>query len=270
MARADGGGPGGFFEELKRRKVVRAVVAYAAIAFLAMQAAELVVPGLGLPEWAFQAVVVVALLGLFEASGDTAALRVDRDEIVARFGHQAIGFPLDMHLFLREFDEALEWVERLPEGLGTQDGPIPSAGLRVMVHGLLGNQDAARREAESALAFLDQVEGRLRPSEWHGHRALALATLGKRNEALAEADRSVEILGPDRWIGPGARKRLMFVHMILGDLDEAIDQLDFLLDAEYSASETVGRTRVDPRYDALRGHSRFERLIAERTLGDPS
>ena len=64
MARADGGGPGGFFEELKRRRVVRAVVAYSAIAFLVMQAAELVVPGLGLPDWTFRVVVVVAVLGL--------------------------------------------------------------------------------------------------------------------------------------------------------------------------------------------------------------
>lgn len=64
MARAEGRGPGGFFEELKRRRVVRAVVAYAAIAFLVMQGAELVVPGLGLPEWTFRVVVVVAVLGI--------------------------------------------------------------------------------------------------------------------------------------------------------------------------------------------------------------
>jgi TolB-like protein/Tfp pilus assembly protein PilF len=64
MSAASDGGPGGFFEELKRRRVVRAVAWYAAIAFLVMQAAELVVPGLGLPEWTFRAVVVVAVLGI--------------------------------------------------------------------------------------------------------------------------------------------------------------------------------------------------------------
>jgi adenylate cyclase len=54
----------GLLRELKRRKVVRVTLAYAAGAFVAVQAAQLYFPALGLPDWAFRAVAVLSLLGL--------------------------------------------------------------------------------------------------------------------------------------------------------------------------------------------------------------
>jgi adenylate cyclase len=50
--------------ELKRRKVVRAALVYAATAFVVLQAADLLASGLKLPGWFFPAVTVLALLGL--------------------------------------------------------------------------------------------------------------------------------------------------------------------------------------------------------------
>jgi TolB-like protein len=50
--------------ELKRRKVVRVAVVYAATAFVVLQAADLILPRLGVPDWAMSLLVVLALLGL--------------------------------------------------------------------------------------------------------------------------------------------------------------------------------------------------------------
>ena len=52
-----------FWAELKRRKVVRVAVVYAATAFVVLQAADLLAKGLGLPEWAFPTVTVLLILG---------------------------------------------------------------------------------------------------------------------------------------------------------------------------------------------------------------
>jgi TolB-like protein len=52
-----------FLHEVKRRKVVRVAVVYAATAFVVLQAADLILPRLGVPEWAMSLVVVLALLG---------------------------------------------------------------------------------------------------------------------------------------------------------------------------------------------------------------
>jgi TolB-like protein len=51
------------FEELKRRRVFRVAVVYAATAFVVLQAAELLASGLGLPDWLFPVITVVVTLG---------------------------------------------------------------------------------------------------------------------------------------------------------------------------------------------------------------
>jgi TolB-like protein len=52
-----------FFAELKRRKVFRVAVVYAATAFVILQAADIMLPRLAVPEWALTLVVVLTVLG---------------------------------------------------------------------------------------------------------------------------------------------------------------------------------------------------------------
>jgi Tol biopolymer transport system component len=51
------------FEELKRRKVFRVAVVYAATGFVVLQAADLLATGLALPTWIFAALTVITVLG---------------------------------------------------------------------------------------------------------------------------------------------------------------------------------------------------------------
>ena len=51
------------FGELKRRKVLRVALAYAVVALAVMEAADLILPVLYLPEWAYRLIVIVAVLG---------------------------------------------------------------------------------------------------------------------------------------------------------------------------------------------------------------
>ena len=53
-----------FFAELKRRKVIRAILTYVIVAWLVMQIAETVFEPLGLPPWTLTLVIALALLGL--------------------------------------------------------------------------------------------------------------------------------------------------------------------------------------------------------------
>jgi TolB-like protein len=54
---------GRFVAELRRRHVGRVALAYAAVAFVVLQAAEIVLPAFDLPEWGLRVVVVFAFLG---------------------------------------------------------------------------------------------------------------------------------------------------------------------------------------------------------------
>jgi hypothetical protein len=52
-----------FLAELKRRKVFRVAVVYVATAFLVLQAADIMLPRLGVPDWALSFLVVLVVLG---------------------------------------------------------------------------------------------------------------------------------------------------------------------------------------------------------------
>jgi adenylate cyclase len=52
-----------FFEDLKRRKVLPAALAYAAIGWLLLQAASIILPALLLPQWTLRLLVVLVLIG---------------------------------------------------------------------------------------------------------------------------------------------------------------------------------------------------------------
>jgi hypothetical protein len=61
--------PAGFWEELRRRKVIRVAVVYAVIAWAAVEAASVLFPSLLLPEWSLRLLVVMALIGFPVAVG---------------------------------------------------------------------------------------------------------------------------------------------------------------------------------------------------------
>jgi TolB-like protein len=52
-----------FWSELKRRKVVRVAIVYAATAFAVLQAADIMLPRMGIPDWGISLVVALAVLG---------------------------------------------------------------------------------------------------------------------------------------------------------------------------------------------------------------
>ena len=53
-----------FVAELRRRRVVRVVVIYAAVMFALLQAADIMLPALGLPDSVMRLLVITALVGL--------------------------------------------------------------------------------------------------------------------------------------------------------------------------------------------------------------
>ena len=56
-------GLGGFFQELKRRKVTRVITVYAAAAFVILELMSIVVEPLRLPDWTLTMVIVLLVIG---------------------------------------------------------------------------------------------------------------------------------------------------------------------------------------------------------------
>jgi hypothetical protein len=64
----------------------------------------------------------------------------------------------------------------------------------------------------------------------------------------------------DAYSGAYNQHELARVYAILGDAEKALDQLEALLATPYFLSPDW--LRIDPTYAFLRGHPRFERLVA--------
>ncbi len=52
-----------FWQELKRRKVIKVIAMYAATAFIIMEAGEIMLPRLGLPDWTVTFIIILLIIG---------------------------------------------------------------------------------------------------------------------------------------------------------------------------------------------------------------
>ncbi len=52
-------------------------------------------------------------------------------------------------------------------------------------------------------------------------------------------------------------------YTVVGEYEEALDQLEFLMSIAAGEVATVALLRLDPKWDPLREHPRFKRLVEE-------
>jgi tetratricopeptide (TPR) repeat protein len=138
------------------------------------------------------------------------------------------------------------------------------------VYRMIGKADSARFYFETARTHADSVlQGRLDEPELsvyaatlHHQLGLALAGLGEHELAIEEGLAAVEALpvDADESFGPDQVVALARIYTMVGEPDLAIDALEALLDVGL----TINRTdlRIHPWWDPLRGHPRFDGLLA--------
>jgi tetratricopeptide (TPR) repeat protein len=116
--------------------------------------------------------------------------------------------------------------------------------------------EEARRVVEADLAqWPDDVKAMMMS-------ALIHAALGRKEDALREGRRAVELLpiSKDAYDGPILATNLAAIYAQVGERDLALDQLATL--AEVPNGPTPGTLRVEPEWDSLRGDPRFEKIVA--------
>jgi len=141
---------------------------------------------------------------------------------------------------------------------------LPTSLYAAWAHQLRGDRPAARAAFDSARVLLDSAVREL-PDDWrvHAARGLALAGVGRHDEALREArwlQQSV-VYREDAAEGPGLAEDRARILVQAGHVDAALDEIERLLAGPSWLS--VHMLRIDPLWDPIRDHPRFKALLAK-------
>jgi len=128
---------------------------------------------------------------------------------------------------------------------------------------LRGNQEMTRAYADSArLSIEDQLRAAPDDPQRTVFHGLAQALRGRKAEAIADGRRAVALwpISQDAYFGAYIQHQLVRIYLLVGEPEQALDNLEPLLRMPYVLS--AGWLRVDPNFASLRGNPRFERLAA--------
>jgi TolB-like protein/Flp pilus assembly protein TadD len=167
-------------------------------------------------------------------------------------------------LWQRKLPEALAVVQKFPgETLTTEStAPAPKALLEGIVHELQGDKEKAQPAFEHARLVSEKSLREAPEDAWrHVQHGLILAGLDRKEEAIAEGKRAVELLpeAQDALAGPRITAWLAQIYTLTGEFDEAFRLIDHLL--RVPSGLTIPSLKLDPAWDPLHKDPRFQALI---------
>ena len=187
-----------------------------------------------------------------------AEAHIDRDVLAAQFASgEDLFWVLD--------DEQQRRVLAMPPG-AWQDDRANWATIRMYLHQHRHDTARAAAYADTArMAFEEQLRANPSDAMRHAILGVALAHLGRKDEAIREGRRATELSpASDGYPGYYMQHQLARIYLLVGEPDLALDQIEPLTRAPYFFSR--GRLRLDPMFDPLRKHPRFMKLVAPEPL----
>ena len=150
-----------------------------------------------------------------------------------------------------------------------QPTPIPKTLLVASVYRLLGDDGEARASYEKAKNILERgvQQSPLDPSR-HILLGQTYAGLGRKDDAIREGKRAIELRPESQDALDGVRMTLGLaqIYAMVGERDMAISLLEHCV--TLPAGVTLNVLKLDPAWDSLRDHPRFQKMIAQNSLHD--
>jgi TolB-like protein/Flp pilus assembly protein TadD len=164
----------------------------------------------------------------------------------------------------RKFAEALQMAQQFRGETLTypERGPCPKAALEGSLYLFLGDKEKAHAAFEQARIVAERLV-RDAPDDpgRHAQLGVVLAGLGRKEDAIREGRKAVELLpeSEDAFDGPQATAALAEIYAWVEEHDDALRLLDHLLNVP--SGLTVWGLKLDPAWDPLRKDPRFQALI---------
>jgi TolB-like protein/tetratricopeptide (TPR) repeat protein len=130
-------------------------------------------------------------------------------------------------------------------------------------YGFTSDRANVHKYAEEARkGYEEQLLAAPNDAQRHVLLGLALAYLGRKEEAIREGDRAVALVpvSKNAITGPYLQHQLVRIYILVGEPEKALDKLEPLLKIPYYLSP--GWLEIDPNFDPLRKNPRFQKLVA--------
>ena len=170
--------------------------------------------------------------------------------------------------FEGKFQEALGRLSSVPfVAFESQFYFVPRDQVYAQIYGFMNQPDLERTHYESARVMLEsRIEAQSEDARFHSALGIAYAGLGRKGEALREGELAVELLPVSKDAYQGAYRAidLARIYAMVGETDDAIDRLEYLLSIPSPLS--VPLLQLDPIWDPVRGHPRYQGIVEKYAL----
>jgi len=166
-------------------------------------------------------------------------------------------------IFDKAYGEALKHISLMPlEAFDDQFRYEPKDLLYAEACVLLGEKQKGEGYYSSARAFLERkIKEQPDDSRFYSALGIACAGLGLKEEAVREALRAAELLPVSKefWRGAWRVRDLAQVYVMVGDYDQALDKIEYLL--SIPGDLAVPLLKIEPAWAPLRSLPRFSALL---------
>ena len=201
---------------------------------------------------------------LIYKTGSTKGTRQVLDKVAKYVSSEDITWtPVYLDIYDGYYQEALNRLASIQKEVEKGNSIYtPKEAIVGFIYELMGQLDQAEAHYKKALLMLEK-----KTSEWpddpriHADLGKVYAHLGLKDQALAQAQKAVDLIpvSKDAMAGPEYLAHLAETYTIAGEYDAAIEKLEYLL--EIPAGVHIGELKVEPVWDSLRNHPRFQKLL---------
>jgi tetratricopeptide (TPR) repeat protein len=207
---------------------------------------------------------------IYQLQGDLPAARATLAKIEpGSMAEPALNARISQLLLERKYNDAIEFIQKVLSAPSSNQ-LFTFCLVRLSLaraQNLAGDKSGAKASYAQARDELEKFVREQPNNVWIvAGLANAYAGLGNQEAALREGERSIAVLSAteDPVTAPVIEEFLALTEAQVGEADRAIARLERLLTVPYGPDPiTLALLRLDPAWDPLRSHPRFQKLLTQ-------